>query len=139
MDLEKEIELRKDAKFFPKTLIRGEYYDCVTFSLDMYIGLGLLPEDSTFPAYNVYTRGTKMLEMIIEWVEASGAFTEVDEPTRGCLVIATRGLRGHHTGIFLGNDRIVHCCKFRNVEIQDYSTGVFPDHLNKIYKPNGME
>lgn len=137
--LQSAVQKRALAKFFPKAHIRFELYDCVTFALDIYQELGILPQDSEFPDYDVYTRGDEMLKKITTWVEDSGAFTEVDQVSPGCLLVATKGLRGHHVGLAVEEDLVVHCCRLRNVSLESYSTGVFGPNIHKIYKPHGME
>ena len=133
------VEARSAARFMPKTHVPFQYYDCGTFALDMYQELGILPQGTVFPRYSVYSRGPKMLNLINDWVTSSKAFHQVDEPAPGDLLVSSLGLRGHHMGVYLGKDQVAHCCKHRNVTIENYSTGIFGPYINKIWRPNGLE
>ena len=137
MTLEEVIEERQGAKFLARQWVEFELYDCVTFAASVYTALRVI-ERPELPNYQIYSQGTSMLDLTCEMIEKTEGFNLVrDSAKHGDLVVLSRGLRGHHVGIYLKGRNIAHCIRGRRrrgVEIDSFVPPI-SDHIHCIYRP----
>jgi cell wall-associated NlpC family hydrolase len=130
-----EIHSRKGAKFSPRQWVEGELYDCVTFIASVYQSIGVVGEIE-MPDYAVFGKGESMRDLTCQIIEETGGFYPVEDGTmqEGDCLVFSAGTRGHHTGIYLENDRVGHCVRGRGVVIDSYLPPI-SDHLYRVYRP----
>jgi len=142
--LYKAVMARKNAQFMPSGWVEGEIYDCVTFIASVYNALGLTAvKPESMPSYKVFSRGATMLELTMEVIEGTCAFSEigqaVEEIEMGDLLLFSNGDRGHHVAIALDDiagRKVAHSVKGRGVVIDDLLPPL-SENVWMIYRPKG--
>lgn len=146
--LKNELERWRGTRFMYSTggiAEPGCYADCLSFPLNVFKNIGLIPTDYQAPGYESRRSGRHELQKIYDCLQALSTSTiwekddgklQSDRLIAGDLIVASTGIATHHLMIYIDDDHVWHCWPNDGVTTTHIGEKIIHKYAQKVYRFN---